>query len=111
MVGAEDFIMDICGNDPAHKRSGHYEIVDTPPCVPFTGIHAVRPPRILDFLGVQLPPGIAKARRQHLVHASALLVGEAGIAAVGAGVLQVNFLMRHIHIPANDHRLLFRQTA
>ena len=39
----------------------------------------------------------------------AFLVGKACVFPVGAGIFQVNFLMRHIHIPTHNHWFLFGQ--
>ena len=49
---------------------------------------------------------IRKACGEQFGHLAALLVGEACVLAVGLGVLEVNFLMRDIHIAAHDDRLL-----
>ena len=54
---------------------------------------------------MQAAEGIGKARRQQLVQLAALLIRKARRAAVGAGVFQVNVLMRHIQISAKNDRL------
>ena len=39
----------------------------------------------------------------------AFLIGKAGVSAVGAGVLQVDLIVRHVEIAAHDHRLRLRR--
>ena len=55
---------------------------------------------------MQAAEGIGKARRLQLAQLAALLIGEARRAAVGAGVLQINVLVRDVQIAAEDDRLL-----
>ena len=47
--------------------------------------------------------------RQQLGHLRPLLVGEAGVHPVRLGVLQVDFLVRHVHVAADDDGLLLVQ--
>ena len=57
------------------------------------------------FAGMEIAEGVDEAAVQKLRHLGALLVGEAGVHAVGLWVLEVDFLVRHVHVAAHDHRL------
>ena len=54
---------------------------------------------------MQPAEGVRKARIQQLGHLAALLIGEARIHAVGLGVLEVDLLMGHVQIAAQQHGL------
>ena len=48
---------------------------------------------------------VGEARRQQLGHLGPLLVGKTGAHPVGPGVFNINFLMGHVQIAAEDDRL------
>jgi len=54
---------------------------------------------------------VDEAGGQQAVEARALLVGEAGVAAVGAGVGQVDLPVRDVQVAAEDHRLALLEGA
>ena len=54
---------------------------------------------------MQVAETVGKAGSQQFGHLAPLLVGEARRAAVGAGVLQVDLLVGHVQVTADDHRL------
>ena len=41
MIGAENVIEDVCGDDSVLEIVGDKEIVDTPAYIPLTGLHPV----------------------------------------------------------------------
>ena len=49
--------------------------------------------------------GVHESGREQLRHLAPLLIGETGVAPIGAGVLQVDLLVGHVQIAAEDHRL------
>ena len=55
---------------------------------------------------MQAAEGVREARRQQLAQLTALLIRKTRRAAVGAGVLQINVLVRDVQITAQDDRLL-----
>ena len=55
--------------------------------------------------GIPEPEAVGKAGGEQLGEFRALLVGEAGAAAVRTGVLEVDLLVRDVEIPAGDHGL------
>ena len=55
---------------------------------------------------MQIAKGVSKACCLQLAELTALLVGKAGISAVRLGVLEVDFLRRHIQIAADHDRLM-----
>ena len=70
-------------------------------------MEAVAPPRIrAREVGIAVAERIREPGLQQLGELAALLVREARVAAVRAGVLQIDLLMRHIQVAADDHRLL-----
>ena len=85
---------------------GHHEVVDAPAGVLFAGTETVRPPRVGHLLGIFVAERVGEAAAEQLGEALALLVGESGVATVGLGVLQVHFLMGHVHVAADDDGFL-----
>ena len=84
----------------------YQEIVNAPACVPLSCAEPHAPPAVhAGGIRVQVAEAIGKASGQQLVQLAALLVLKARSTAVGAGVLQVNILMGHVQISAQDHRL------
>ena len=106
MVRAEDLVVDLGRLDLIGDPLRHQEVVDPPAGVLFPGLEAVAPPTVFDFLRVEPPEAVGEARRLQLGHLGPLLVGKAGVAAVGLGVLDVDFLVGDVQIAAEDHRLL-----
>ncbi len=69
-------------------------------------MEAVAPPRVGAFGGgVQRTEGIHEPGIQKLGELGALLVGKAGVATIGARVLQVYLLVRHVEVAAHHHGL------
>ena len=106
MIGAND----ICVNPGIRyfwEEAVRYQpVVDTPPCVLGSCLEAVTPPRInILHIWIHCAPRVCEACGQKLCELLALLVRKASIHVIGLGVLQVNFLMSHIHIAANNDGL------
>jgi two-component system response regulator YesN len=75
-----------------------------------TGFKHVGPPGIGIYgLGIFITEGINKAALQQLCHLIPFIDGKARILGIRFGILEVNFLMCHIQIPAYHHRLLLIQ--
>ena len=71
---------------------------------------AVGPPGIDAFLiRIEVTEGIDETSFQQLRHLAALFIRKAGILPVGLRILQVDFLMSHVHVPRCHHRLMLRQ--
>ena len=58
---------------------------------------------------VEMPPRIHESGPQQLGHLLPLLVGEARVHAVRLRILQVNLLVRHVHVAADDDGLFLVQ--
>lgn len=85
---------------------GHQEVVDAPPRVLLARTEAVGPPRVhARRVGVEVAEGVGEACGEQLAELLPLLVGEARVAPVGLGVLQVNLLVGHVHVAADDDGL------
>ena len=105
MVAAHDFGVDFGVFDVLQEALGGDEVVDAPARVLLAGTEAVAPPRVGDLIGIEGSEGVDEALAEQGGEFLAFFVGEAGIAAVGLGVLQVYFLMGHVHVAADDDRL------
>ena len=103
MVAAENLVVD-SGADEAviHPLRGQ-EVIDAPACVLLSGTESVAPPAVGSFqVWMEMAERIRETARQELCHLFPLLVCEASIPAVALWVLQVDFLVRHIHVAADD---------
>ena len=58
---------------------------------------------------MQRTEGIHKAAIQKLGHLGALLIGKARRVVVGGGVFYIDFLVRYVHVAADDYRLFLVQ--
>ena len=86
----------------------HDEIVNAPSSVFLSRLETVGPPRVdARFVGVEEAESVGEARIEEMGELLALLVGEAGIAAVGLRIFQVDFLVCYVEVAAgNDGFLL-----
>ena len=106
MVGAEDIGMD-SGIDQAFAQTiGNDEIVDAPAGILLAGLKTIRPPGILHLVGIFKAEGVGEAIGQQLAELGALLVGEARIMAVGFRILDIDLLVGHVQVAAEDDGLL-----
>ena len=107
MVAAKDVAADAGVAYVAGNRITHQEVVDAPAGVVLAGIKAVAPPAVdaLD-IRVRCAPGVGKTSIEQLGKLAALLVRKACVAAVGLGVLEVDFLVRHVKVTAGHHGLV-----
>ena len=106
MVGAEDIGMD-SGIDQAFAQTiGNDEIVDAPAGILLAGLKTIRPPGILHLVGIFKAEGVGEAIGQQLAELGALLVGKARIMAVGLGILDIDLLVGHVQVAAEDDGLL-----
>ena len=112
MVAAHHLGVDFGAGHLFHQPVGDKEVVDAPSRVFLPCLKAVAPPGI-DAGGVRIlrAEGVGEAGGQQLGHLLALLVGEAGVAAVGFGIFQVDLLVRHVHVATDDDRFLLIQRA
>ena len=110
MVAAKDLRVYFCVFKLGIQALGGKEIVYSPTGVPLAGLEAVAPPGI-DSLksGVEMPPGVCESCLQKVGHLLPFLVREAGVVAVGLGVLEVYLLVRHVHVSAYNHWFLIVQ--
>ena len=97
MVGAVDLAVDRCGLNRILQPVGDEKIIDAPACVLVSRMEAVAPPGIrARKLGVPETEGVRKSGGKQLCEAFALFIGKAGVPAVRAGVLEVDFLMGNV---------------
>ena len=96
VVAAQDTGVDLRVGDLGHQTVGDHEIVDAPAGILLPGLEAVRPPRIFHPVRIERAEGVAEATGQQVGELLALLVGEAGIVAVGLGVLDVYLLVGNV---------------
>ena len=86
---------------------GDDKVVDAPAHVPGAGRGPVAPPGVgVGPIGIEPAEAVGKASLQKLGELGPLLIGEAGVAHIGLGVFQVDLLVGHVHIAADDHGLL-----
>ena len=105
VVAAEYLVMDGSFFEPWSQPIGDEKVVDAPAGVLLAGAEAVAPPAVFDGLGIEVAERICEAIAEQLGHLGPLFVCESGVAAVGLGVLEVYFLVRHVHIAAYDDGL------
>ena len=101
MVGAVDVSVYLCAGQFVAKAVGDEEVVDAPAGVLLAGPETVGPPGIdVPLVRVKIAESVGEARLEQS--------GELGtlIAAVGFGVLQVDFLMSHVQVSADDDGFL-----
>ena len=105
MVGPCPFGMNSGLADGGGEIIGGDKIIDPPPNIAGTGTPAVGPPGIgTGGVGMEVAKGIEKALGEEVGHTLALLIGKAGIFAVGLGVGQVDLLMGNIEVATINHR-------
>ena len=97
MVGAVDLAVDRRGLNRILQPVGDEKIIDAPACVLFPRVKPVAPPGVCARkLGVPETEGVRKSGGKQLCEAFALFIGKAGVPAVWAGVLEVDFLMGNV---------------
>ena len=106
MVAAHDIGVYPGVFDALKQTLGGDEVVDAPTCIPLAGTEAVTPPGIGDLFGIERAEGVDESFGKEFREFLPLLDGEAGVAEVGLGVLDVNLLMGHIEVTAVDDGLL-----
>ena len=106
MVASHNLGVDGGSADLGEEPLGGDEVVDAPTGILLAGTEAVAPPRVGDVVGVKGAEGVDESAAEQGGELLALFVGESCIAAVGLGVLQVDFLMCHVHVAAHDDGLL-----
>ena len=105
VVGAEDFVVDVGGENAVAEGVRDDEIVDAPPGVVRAGVEAVGPPGILHLVGMLETPGVDETGGQQIAELRPFLVRKTGVAAVRSGILNVDFLVGDIQVAAQDDRL------
>ena len=98
--------MDGGRGEGGEETVGDEEIVDTPPDVLLSCLEAVGPPRERLFFGMQVTERVGKTILEQLAELLSFFIGEARIALVGLGVLQVDLFMCHVHVSTYNHRFL-----
>ena len=88
--------MDGGRGEGGEETVGDEEIVDTPPDVLLSCLEAVGPPRERLFFGMQVTERVGKTILEQLAELLSFFIGEARIAVVGLGVLQVDLFMCHV---------------
>ena len=105
MIRTCPFGMDSRLADGGGEIIGGDKIIDPPANISGTCTPAVGPPGIgTGSVGMEVAKGIEKAFGEEVGHALALLIGKAGIFAVGLGVGQVDLLMGNIEVATINHR-------
>ena len=97
MVGAVDVSVYLCAGQFVAKAVGDEEVVDAPAGVLLAGTETIGPPGIdVPLVRVKIAEGVGEACLEQSGELGALFIGEARVAAVGFGVLQVDFLMGYV---------------
>ena len=96
MVRAEDVGMDGCIGNLRTQTFGGNEIVDAPACILLACLKTVRPPGIGNLFRLQCAEGVDESALKQGGKLLAFLIREAGIHAVGLGILQVYLLVCHV---------------
>ena len=110
MVRTQNIGIDGSGSNTVFDPVGYKKIIDPPSGVIFPGIEPVAPPAVhTDGIGIAEPEGVCKTGIQKISEAFPFFVRESGIAPVGGGILQVDFLMGHIQISAGNDRFALVQ--
>ena len=105
MVASEYFGMDACTGEGGGKAFRDQKIVDTPAGVLLACLETIAPPAVgIGLVGMEMAEGVYKTALEQEGHLLALLIREAGIATVGLGVLEVDFLVRHIEVATDNNR-------
>jgi len=85
-------------------------IIQPPPFIPLPGSPTICPKGILLFTRVELPKRVLKpALYQQFLECLPLLFSKAGLTLVCLRTSQVNILIRNVHVPTKDHRLVLLQ--
>ncbi|MNV47235.1 hypothetical protein D3C71_1390950 [compost metagenome] len=107
MVAAHNGAFDARFLYGACQPGGHEKIVDPPAHIPLSDLRHIGPPGIhITLVRIQVAECIDETGFQQLGHFAPLLIREARIAHICLGVLQIDFTMRHIEIPAYDYGLV-----
>ena len=115
MVATEYLSMNSGIVETLEQTIGDHEIVDTPAGILLAGLETVGPPGVFHLFRILIAEGICEATGQQVAELLTLLIGEAGIAAISLGVLDIYLLMGHIEVATEDNGLhgveLFQITA
>ena len=69
-------------------------------------MEAIAPPAVcIACIGMHEAESICETTSEQASHLLSLLVGEPGVAAVALRILDVDLLVRHVHVAADDHWL------
>jgi len=93
---------------PPERRAqalSRHEIVDPPPDVPGPAVAHLAPPGVVAGPLFKLAERVHEAAPEEPPEARPLLVREAGVAAVRPRVGEIDLLMGHVQVPAEDSRL------
>ena len=103
MIGSQNIGVNGCRGDFLRQTVGNQEIVDAPASVVLPGVKAVAPPAVdTGGIGILETEGVCKARFQKLAEAIPFLVREAGIAPVAGRIFQIDLLVCHIQVSADN---------
>lgn len=112
VIGSENLGIDGRGLDAVAQTVGDQKIVNAPACVVLPRVIAVAPPGICPRkVGVAVAERIRETGGEQLVELAAFLVGKTGVAAVRAGIFQVDLVVCNVQIAADDNRLYCVQRA
>ena len=105
VVAAEDIGKDPGFTDLAPQTVGNKKIVDAPSRVGVSGVEPIAPPGIgVLLVWIEEAEGVDKTRLQKFVEFPAFFIRKACVAPVCGGMLQVDLVVRHVHVAADDHR-------
>lgn len=107
MIGAENVRHDLSALDTVLGPIGNQEVINAPANIPRPCICHVCPPRVFNFIRVQIAECINKSKIQQAGELFTLLVGEPGIVAVRLRILYINLVRSNIQVPTNDDGFSF----
>ena len=111
VVAAHDVGVDCGGLELGLEAVGAEPVVDAPAGVLLAGMESVAPPGVdVGCVGEEMTEGVGEPCGEQFGELGTLLVGETCVEMVGFGVLDVDFLVRHVHVATDEHGLRLVQS-
>ena len=103
MVAAPVVVVDLTVLNLRQKELGHHGVVQTPTFVFFSTLITDVPKTVLYFTGVEFSKCVTESEGREVRKALTLLWCKAGHIFVSFWVIDINFLVRHIHVTHQNH--------
>ena len=107
VVAAENVSQDACAVQPSVEAGGREEVVNAPTCIVLAGMEAIRPPGVsAGLIGMEMSESVSKSGLEQGGHLFTLFIAKSRVVAVRRRVLDVDVLMSHVHISADNDGFL-----